>query len=364
MNEVFMELKRCTKCNLPETYPGIKFDENGVCNLCLNFEDTDYTYLGEDKLFERVKEVLSDKKYENRPYDAAVAFSGGRDSTYLVHYVKNVLKLNVVAVSLSHDFLPEDTVNSSKAICDALGVDLKYIENEKLNVYGRKLVRAWSKDPDAGMLVTFCSGCRYGIKKIIPDFCREQGIPLLFIGNNRMEKMSWRQDLISSDPSKPSTVNTIKGYAGKMLRNPRLMGSPKCLYLQGYEFLLPRLKQKEPPVTLAPMRDYFYLPEDELINKIKELGWYHDSRFKSTWRADCYVNVLRQYYYKRILDLTDQDVHYGLLIRQGKMTREEALEELKKETGIEERFLREIMKEYYDLDFDEIEARIAKKENK
>lgn len=28
MNEVFMELKRCTKCNLPETYPGIKFDEN------------------------------------------------------------------------------------------------------------------------------------------------------------------------------------------------------------------------------------------------------------------------------------------------------------------------------------------------
>ena len=359
-----MELKRCSKCDLPETYPGIEFDENGVCNLCRNFEDTDYTYLGEEKLFEKVKEVLSDKKFENRPYDAAVAFSGGRDSTYLVHYVKNVLKLNVVALSLSHDFMPEDTVKSSKAICESLGVDLKYIENKKLNVYGRKLVRAWAKKPNSPMLVTFCSGCRYGIKKMIPDYCRDNGIPLLFIGNNRMEKMSWRQDLISSNPSKPSTVNKIKGYAGHMLKNPRLIGSPKCLYLQGYEFLLPKLKQKEPPVILAPMRDYFYLPEDELVNKIKEMGWYPDSRFKSTWRADCYVNVLRQYYYKRIQHLTDQDVHYGLLIRQGKMTREEALVELEKETGIDENLLREIMKEYYDLDFDKIEERIAKKEKK
>jgi glucosamine 6-phosphate synthetase-like amidotransferase/phosphosugar isomerase protein len=31
-------LKRCTKCVLPETYPFIKFDENGLCNFCKNFK--------------------------------------------------------------------------------------------------------------------------------------------------------------------------------------------------------------------------------------------------------------------------------------------------------------------------------------
>ena len=59
------------------------------------------------------------------------------------------------------------------------------------------------------------------------------------------------------------------------------------------------------------MRDYFYLPEDELIGKIKALGWDHDPNFRSTWRADCYVNVLRQYYYQRLLGFTDQDVQYA-----------------------------------------------------
>src|SRR4051794_34213316 len=28
------ELRLCTRCVLPETFPGIKFDEQGVCNYC------------------------------------------------------------------------------------------------------------------------------------------------------------------------------------------------------------------------------------------------------------------------------------------------------------------------------------------
>ena len=29
-----IKLKRCSKCVMPETWPGISFDENGVCSLC------------------------------------------------------------------------------------------------------------------------------------------------------------------------------------------------------------------------------------------------------------------------------------------------------------------------------------------
>ena len=31
-------LKRCSKCILPETYPHIHFDKDGVCNYCLKYE--------------------------------------------------------------------------------------------------------------------------------------------------------------------------------------------------------------------------------------------------------------------------------------------------------------------------------------
>lgn len=33
-----INLKRCTKCILPETMPYIKFDEHGVCNYCHNYK--------------------------------------------------------------------------------------------------------------------------------------------------------------------------------------------------------------------------------------------------------------------------------------------------------------------------------------
>ena len=36
--EIFANMRRCTKCILPETFPGIKIDANGVCNCYLNYE--------------------------------------------------------------------------------------------------------------------------------------------------------------------------------------------------------------------------------------------------------------------------------------------------------------------------------------
>ena len=35
-------MKRCKRCVLPESYPGITFNEEGVCNFCLNYRDIEY----------------------------------------------------------------------------------------------------------------------------------------------------------------------------------------------------------------------------------------------------------------------------------------------------------------------------------
>ena len=32
-------MKRCTRCILPEDFPNIKFDSNGVCNYCHNWDN-------------------------------------------------------------------------------------------------------------------------------------------------------------------------------------------------------------------------------------------------------------------------------------------------------------------------------------
>ena len=32
------QLKRCSKCVMPETWESINFDQDGVCNICHNIE--------------------------------------------------------------------------------------------------------------------------------------------------------------------------------------------------------------------------------------------------------------------------------------------------------------------------------------
>ena len=38
IQDYFNTMKRCKKCVLPETFPGIEFDENGECNYCIKYE--------------------------------------------------------------------------------------------------------------------------------------------------------------------------------------------------------------------------------------------------------------------------------------------------------------------------------------
>ena len=52
-------MKRCTKCILPENYPGITFNNQGICNHCLDYRPV--KYLGNEALKKEVFDNL--KKY-------------------------------------------------------------------------------------------------------------------------------------------------------------------------------------------------------------------------------------------------------------------------------------------------------------
>ena len=69
----------CTKCVLPETFPGISFDDAGTCNYCRNIPlPTDE----EKKAHLRRFEDLINEKRGSHAYDVLLAFSGGKDSSY------------------------------------------------------------------------------------------------------------------------------------------------------------------------------------------------------------------------------------------------------------------------------------------
>lgn len=94
-------MKYCKKCLMPDTRPGIRFHKDGVCAPCHNYakqKTTDWE--------KRRKELerLCDKyrgKY-GKGYDCAVAVSGGKDSHFQVYYIKEVMKMNPVLLSVGN----------------------------------------------------------------------------------------------------------------------------------------------------------------------------------------------------------------------------------------------------------------------
>lgn len=76
-------LKYCTKCLIPNSKPDISFNEKGICNACINFENrVEIDWKARKK---ELKDIID--KYRNTSqsnWDCIVPVSGGKDSTYQV----------------------------------------------------------------------------------------------------------------------------------------------------------------------------------------------------------------------------------------------------------------------------------------
>jgi N-acetyl sugar amidotransferase len=86
---------------MPNTRPGISFNSEGVCSACQAYEnrkDVDY-----EARWEELK-VLCDKHRKPNGYDCIVAVSGGKDSHFQVHVMKEKLGMNPLLVTVEDNF--------------------------------------------------------------------------------------------------------------------------------------------------------------------------------------------------------------------------------------------------------------------
>ena len=116
-------MKYCKKCLMPDTRPGIKFNDEGVCMPCVNFEKQKHT---DWDARHKELEALCDKyrgKYGNG-YDCAIAVSGGKDSTFQVYYMKEVMKMNPVLLSVGNLDWTETGMKNIQNIADAFSCDI------------------------------------------------------------------------------------------------------------------------------------------------------------------------------------------------------------------------------------------------
>lgn len=120
-------MKYCKKCLMPDTRPGIKFNSEGICMPCVNYEKQ-FSANWESR--HKELEELCDKyrgKYGNG-YDCAIAVSGGKDSSFQVYYMKEVMGMNPVLLSVGNVNWTETGKKNIQNIADTFSCDIIQIQ--------------------------------------------------------------------------------------------------------------------------------------------------------------------------------------------------------------------------------------------
>lgn len=117
-------MKYCKHCVMPDTRPGIKFNKEGVCSACQSYErrksiDWDARYKELEALCNKYRGM------NGSSYDCAVAVSGGKDSHYQVHLMKEVMGMNPILFSVEDNFeMTEAGRHNLKNISEAFGCNI------------------------------------------------------------------------------------------------------------------------------------------------------------------------------------------------------------------------------------------------
>ena len=114
----------CKKCVMPNTRPGLKFNEEGVCFACLNQEKKNH--IDWEKRYRELIALCD--KYRNKEgegYDCLIAVSGGKDSHFQTHVMKEQMNMTPLLVSVDDNFtMTEPGRSNIRNISDEFGCDL------------------------------------------------------------------------------------------------------------------------------------------------------------------------------------------------------------------------------------------------
>lgn len=119
-------MQYCKRCVIPEIAVNIIFDDEGICSACRVSEELaslDDSFWTERE--QRFKKLCDEYRGNSvgGDYDCIVAVSGGKDSYWQTHLIKNVYGLNPLLVTYhGNNFLPEGQGNLDR-MRDVFDVD-------------------------------------------------------------------------------------------------------------------------------------------------------------------------------------------------------------------------------------------------
>ena len=308
------KLKICSRCVMDTTATDITFDDKGKCNFCYQYENvtTKDLYIdkgGEERLNNLIKKIKKEGK--NREYDVLIGISGGVDSSYVAYLVKKVHGLRALAIHLDNGWNSELAVENVEHIVKKLDIDLS------------TYVLDWKefKDIQTSFLKASVSNIEiptdHAIWALLIKTAAKHKISYIIAGNNVVTESimpsSW---LYGSKDSK--FIKSIHKQFGKV----KLKTYPSLTTFDYIYYLL--LKG----IRWVPILNYIdFVKKDAKKLLIDELEWrdYGGKHYESI-----FTRFFHSYYLPVKFGYDLRKSYLSALVCSGQMSRDEALEELKK----------------------------------
>lgn len=321
-----LHIKRCTKCILPETMPFIRFDEHGVCNYCTSYKKRNKPRPKEE-LFKLVE------PYRRKDsMDCIVPFSGGRDSCYGLHLIVEELKMKPVTYTYDWGMVTDLGRRNISRMCSKLGVEniiiAADISKKRRNI--RMNLQAWLKSPHLGMMAMLTAGDKHFFRHV-ETVKKQTGINLNLWGVNPLEVTHFKTGFLDIPPDFEEKRVYSHGIANQLRyhykRTKAMLESPGYFNRSLWDTLSGEYYR-----SFTEKKDYYHIfdywrwDETEIDNTLLgEYDWEKAPDTSTTWRIGDGTAALYNYIYYTVAGFTEHDTFRSNQIREGDITREEAL---------------------------------------
>ena len=315
MSERFL----CRQCILPSTFPGISFNENGVCNHCQRYKGEDATSALQEKYEKKFLKLLEERKTKSS-YDVIVAYSGGKDSTYTLDVFVNRYKLRALALTFDNSFISPKALDNIGKVCDSLGVDSLVIKPARQVV--REIFRTAATQELYSVKTlerasTICTSCIGMVKGIVLRTAIEKQIPFVGFG--------WSPGQAPVQSSVMRTNPALMKGTQKAILNPlrEIAGDAVLPYFVTEE----QFAEKELfPWNIHPLA-FLHYDEQDITERISQFGWQRPDDTDPN-SSNCTLNAFANQVHRRRYDFHPYVWEIANMVRSGVLTREEGVEKI------------------------------------
>ena len=326
-------IMRCSKCILTETMPFIRFDSEGVCNYCHSYKPRN-----NPKPVEEIFDLVKPYRRPGKELDCIVPFSGGRDSCYGLHLIVNELKMKPVTYTYDWGMVTDLGRRNISRMCSQLGVEniivAADISKKRRNI--RNNLKAWLKSPHLGMMAMLTAGDKHFFRYV--EYIKKQtGINLNLWGVNPLEATFFKTGFLNIPPD----FEEKKVYSSGIRNQIRYHSKRFRVMLDSLGYFNSSLWDTlsgEYYRSFTEKKDYYHIFDywrwdEEQVDQtlLNQYDWEKAVDTSTTWRIGDGTAAFYNYVYYTVAGFTEHDTFRSNQIREGQISRLEALELVKSE---------------------------------